>query len=144
MFVVFLALSIVSLIILIVGFILLLTVSGKTTRRKGRDVGAEIMSDLGEDDEEGIPVVEKSVFVGTGVTVSREADISFDEIKQAIKNRQWRDGLPALLVIVGLFGLVLFGVFALWLKLDDKLVATLIAAVVIFTVGRIGLSLIRA
>ena len=38
----FLALTILSLLVLIVGFIWLLAAQGRTTRRSGRDVGAEI------------------------------------------------------------------------------------------------------
>ena len=149
MFVLFLALTILSLIVLIVGFIWLLTSRGRTTRRSGSDVGAEIMTGMsdgvdGVDDEEAIPLVEKSVFVGTGVQVTRDVDVSFGDIKGMMRDRQWRGALPALLAMAGLFGLIVFGVLALWVKMDDKLVATLIAAVALFTMGRIGWSFFRA
>lgn len=145
-FTVFLTLAIASLIVLIAGFILLMTTRGETTRRSGREAGAEIMGGLGEEETEGvsIPVLEKSVFVGTGVSVTRETEMSYAEVKQLVRDRRWRAALPPLLVIGGMFGLIVFGVVALWLKLDDKLVATLIAAVVLFTMGRIGLGFIRA
>ena len=51
MFILFLALAVLSLIVLIVGFIWLLTSRGRTTRRSGPDVGAEIMTGMGDDDE---------------------------------------------------------------------------------------------
>jgi len=145
-FTIFLILAVASLIVLIVGFILLMTSRGETTRRSGREVGAEIMGSLGEEETEGvsIPVLEKSVFVGTGVEVSREVEMSYAEVKQLVRDRRWRAAMPPLLVIGGMFGLIVFGVLALWLKLDDKLVATLIAAVVLFTMGKIGLGFIRA
>lgn len=145
-FTIFLILAVASLIALIVGFILLMTSRGETTRRSGREVGAEIMGSLGEEETEGvsIPVLEKSVFVGTGVEVSREVEMSYAEVKQLVRDRRWRAALPPLLVIGGMFGLIVFGVLALWLKLDDKLVATLIAAVVLFTMGKIALGFIRA
>ena len=145
-FTIFLILAVASLIALIVGFILLMTSRGETTRRSGREVGAEIMGSLGEEETEGvsIPVLEKSVFVGTGVEVSREVEMSYAEVKQLVRDRRWRAAMPPLLVIGGMFGLIVFGVLALWLKLDDKLVATLIAAVVLFTMGKIGLGFIRA
>jgi len=145
-FTIFLILAVASLIVLIVGFILLMTSRGETTRRSGREVGAEIMGSLGEEETEGvsIPVLEKSVFVGTGVSVTRETEMSYAEVKQLIRDRQWRAALPPLLVIAGMFGLIVFGVVALWLKMDDKLIATLIAAVVLFTMGRIALGFIRA
>ena len=145
MFFLLLALTILSLIVLIVGFIWLLTSRGQTTRRSGRDVGAEIMTGMGEDDDDdAIPLVEKSVFVGTGAQVTRDVDVSFGDIKGMIRDRQWRGALPALLAMVGLFGLIVFGVLALWVKMDDKLIATVIAAVVLFTMGRIGWSFLRA
>ena len=144
MFILFLALTILSLIVLIVGFIWLLTSRGQTTRRSGPDVGAEIMTGMGEDDDEAIPLVEKSVFVGTGVQVTRDVDVSFGDIKGMLRDRQWRGALPALLAMAGLFGLIVFGVLALWVKMDDKLIATVIAAVVLFTMGRIGWSFLRA
>ena len=145
MFVLFLALAILSLIALIVGFVWLLASRGRTTRRSGRDVGAEIMTGMGEDDDDdAIPLVEKSVFVGTGAQVTRDVDVSFGDIKGLIRDRQWRGALPALLAMVGLFGLIVFGVLALWVKMDDKLIATVIAAVVLFTMGRIGWSFLRA
>ena len=61
-----------------------------------------------------------------------------------MRDRQWRGALPALRAMVGLFGLIVFGVLALWVKMDDKLIATVIAAVVLFTMGRIGWSFLRA
>ena len=146
MFVLFLALTVLSLLVLIVGFIWLLAAHGRTTRRSGRDVGAEIMTGMGDggDDDEAIPLVEKSVFAGTGVQVTRDADVSFRDIKGMLRDRQWRGALPALLAMAGLFGLIVFGVLALWVKMDDKLIATVIAAVVLFTMGRIGWSFFRA
>ncbi len=145
-FTVFLALAIASLIVLIAGFVLLMASRGETTRRSGREVGAEIMGSIGGEEPEGVsvPILEKSAFVGTGVEVSREVEMSYAEVKQLVRDRQWRAALPPLLVIGGMFGLIVFGVVALWLKLDVKLVATLIAAVVLFTMGKIGLGFIRA
>ena len=52
--------------------------------------------------------------------------------------------MPALLAMAALFGLIVFGVLALWVKMDDKLIATVIASVVLFTMGRIGWSFFRA
>ena len=144
MFVFFLVLAILSLILLIIGTIWLLAGGGQTTRRSGRDVGAELMGGIGGEDDEGVPVVEKSVFVGKGVQVSRSVEISYAEIKQLIRDRQWRAALPFLLAMTGLFGLIVFGVLALWFKMDDKLVATLITGVVLFTMARIGWNISRA
>lgn len=144
MFVLFLVLAILCLIPLVVGTVWMLAGRGQTTRRSGSDVGAEIMGGIGGDDDEGVPVAEKSFFVGKSIRVSRSAEISYVEIKQLVRDRQWRSALPFLLAMIGLFGLIVFGVLALWFKLEDKLVATLIAGVVLFTMARIGWNIYRA
>ena len=46
--------------------------------------------------------------------------------------------LPFLLAMTGMFGLLDFGVLAVWFRMDDKLVAALIAGVVLFIIARIG------
>jgi hypothetical protein len=76
--------------------------------------------------------------------VTRDVDVSFGDIKGMMRDRQWRGALPAVLAMIGLFGLVVFGFLALWVKMDDKLIATVIAAVVLFTMGRIAWSFFRA
>ena len=38
----------------------------------------------------------------------------------------------------------MFGVLAIWVKMDDKPIATVIAAVVLFTMARMGWSFLRA
>lgn len=139
MFVWFVVLTVISGITLIIGFIWMLTASGKTTRRSGPEVGAEIMGgSAGDDDEAGITLLEKSVFAGKAVAVEREAEVSYTDIKRMVRERRWRAALPPLLAMIGLSGLVVFGALALWVKLDDKLVATLIVAVVLFTMGRVA------
>jgi hypothetical protein len=95
-------------------------------------MGAEIMAGMGEEvDEEAIPLVEKSVFAGTGAQVTRDVDVSVGELRGMLRDRHWRAALPALLAIGGLFGLVVFGALALWVTMDDKLIAAAIAAVVL-------------
>jgi hypothetical protein len=46
--------------------------------------------------------------------------------------------------MAGLFGIIVFGVLALWVALDDKLIATAIAAVVLFTMARIAINFVRS
>jgi hypothetical protein len=144
MFGLFLVLTIVSGAVLIVGFAWWLAASGKTTRRSGPDVGAEIMGGQASDDQEvGLTLLEKSVFAGKGAAVEREADVSVADLKGMLRQRQWRGALPPLLVIGGLCGLVLFGALALWARLDDKLIGTLILAVALFAVVRVARDFVR-
>lgn len=139
MFIPFIVLTAISGSALIIGFIWMLAAQGKTTRRSGPEVGAEIMGGSGGDDDgTGVTLLEKSVFAGKGVAVEREAEVSYAEIKRMVRAREWRAALPPLLAMVGLAGLVVFGALALWVKLDDKFVATLILAVVLFTMGRVA------
>jgi hypothetical protein len=145
MFVLFVVLTVISAIALIVGVIWWLATSGKTTRRSGPDVGAEIMGgSTSDDDEVSMTLLEKSAFVGKGVAIEREAGISYAEVKQMLRDREWRAAIPPLLALLGLYFFVVFGALALWFGLHDKLIATLIAGVVLFTMGRITYDFIRA
>jgi hypothetical protein len=144
MFVFFLVLAVLSLILLVIGAIWLLAGGGQTARRSGHDVGAAVMGGIGGEDDEGVSVAETSVFVGKGVQLSRSVEISYADLKQLIRDRRWRAALPFLLAMTGLFGLIVFGVLAFWFGMDDKLVATVIAGVVLFTMARIGWNIYRA
>jgi len=140
-FITFLVLTGLSAVAMITGFVWMLAASGRTRRRSGPEVGAEIMG--GQMAEEGETLAEGTVFKGKGVAVSREVDLSFAEIKGMIRARR-PEAVPALLAAGGLLCLVLFGAVALWLGLEDKLVGTLFALVVLYTVGRIVVSFVRA
>jgi hypothetical protein len=138
-------LTAISLIVLIVGLVWWLAGSGKTTRRSGPEVGAEIMGGMGNDDPEmGATLLDKSAFAGKGVAVEREAAVSYAEVKRMVRGRQWREALPPVLAIAGLYGLVVFGALALWVAMDDKLVATIIAGVALFTMARIAYDFARS
>lgn len=141
MFTLFLVLTGLSAGAMIAGFVLWLTTSGRTRRRSGRAVGAEIMS--GQMSDEGETLAGGTVFKGTGVAVTREAELSFAEIKGMIRARR-PEAIPALLAVGGLLCFVLFGAVALWLGLDDKLVGTVVMLVVLYTVGRIVVGFVRA
>ena len=145
MFVVFLALAIVSLVDLIIGLAWMLTAGaddqaqrprgrrrdhgrarrrgrGRRERNRGREIGLRRHGRSG--DPRGVGVLWRDQTTGAG--------------------EQWDAALPILLAMGGLFGLVIFGALALWVKMDDKLIATLIAGVVLFTMARIGWDIYRA
>lgn len=145
MFVLFVVLTVISALVLIVGAVWWLATSGKPTRRSGPDVGAEVMGAPASDEGEiGATLLEKSAFVGTGVAEAREAGISYVEIKRLLQAREWRAALPPLLGMLGLYFFIVFGALALWFGLHDKLVATLIAGVGLFTMVRIAYDFVRA
>jgi hypothetical protein len=145
MFLPFLVLTILGAVVLVAGSAWMLITWGKTTRSSGPEVGAEIMGSLAAGDAEtGITLAEKSAFVGTGAAVSREVEISYAEIKHMLRPENRRAALPVLLAVGGLFAFIVFGAITLWLALDDKLIATLIAVPALFTMGRIARDILRA
>lgn len=139
----FVVFSFLSLLALIVGFIWVLVSKGETSQGSGENVGAEIFNDRIEDDDER-SLVEKSAFKGQARVVSREASISFREIKIQLKTGNWRVVFPVLLALGGFLGLLTFGSLALFFALDDRLVGGLIAIVAIFSVARILFQMARA
>ena len=135
MFPLFLALTGLSLVALVAGFVWTLVESGQATRRSGPDAGAEMLS--GDASEE-------SVFRGKAISVERRAEFSFAEINKMVLTGQWRRALPILLAIGGLLGLLLFGSLALWLSLENRLVGGLIVAVALYAVVRTLIGFARA
>ena len=143
MLILFVALTILSILALFAGFVWVLVSKGESSRHSGEAVGAELMREQFEDDEEW-SITEKSVFRGKAKAVEREASISFSDVKKQVKSGNWRESLPLLLAVGGFLGLLVFGSLALFFALDDKLVGGLIAAVAIFTVARILVQMARA
>ena len=80
MLVLFLALTLLSLIALVVGFILIFSSSGETRHNSGKEVGAQIMGE--QIREEDTSVAQKTLFRGKAVSSGRETTISFSEIKE--------------------------------------------------------------
>jgi Flp pilus assembly protein TadB len=144
MFYLFVVVAALSLIALVAGVAWWLISAGKTTRRSGRDVGAEVMGSGPSDSEgAGATLIDKSAFVGTGVTVESVAETSSADIKQALRAGQWRSALPPLLAICGLCGFLLFGALALSLRIEEKPFAFALVAIAVFAVGRIAYDFMR-
>ena len=141
MFAFFLTLTVISLIGLIVGFIWMLISSGQTQRRSGDHIGANIIDD-GED--ESVFTSQGSVFKGKATQVDIESSYSFAEIKSQVAEGHWKTVLPVILVAGGLIGLLLFGSFALFMGMGNKLVGGIIAAIISFSIIRIMIGFARA
>jgi hypothetical protein len=106
-----------SAVIASAGVIWVLIASGAMRRREvSAEEAAEILAGR-DDDEHGITtsVKEKSVFVGKSVGVSGNLSISIDELATAIRNGQWGEVAPWLLVIAGFVGVLLLSVPLVWL-----------------------------
>jgi hypothetical protein len=136
-------LTIVSFLVLASGAGLMLTGSGRTTRRQGQEVGREMIAEQMERQDE-TSLAQASAFRGKAVEVSTEASVGLGDVKRQLSQGQWRQALPALLAIGGLIGLLTFGALAIFVAIDDKLVGGLILAVVLFTVLRMAIAMARA
>jgi hypothetical protein len=65
-------------------------------------------------------------------------------IKQMIRAGEWRVVWPALLVIGGLLGLMVFGAIALMIGLEQKATGVLMLAVALFAAAKIAFDYARA
>lgn len=144
MFILFLALTGLSVLALIVGTVWSAVAFGQTRWRSGPQVGAEIMADRIARDSEGHTRPQYVFFKGKAVAVKKEASFSFAEIKQQLMAGQWLDIFPILLAMGGFLGLFLFGAVAAWLGMENKLVAGLMVIVALYALIRTVSAFLRA
>ena len=141
------ALAVVCGVCMIVGFVLMVKHGGRSTRRSGPEVGAELMGAMADDDEDAgltVPVYEASFFKGKATSVKVEGSVGFDEIKAALAERRWRDAVPGLMAMLGMFGLLLFGSLILVITLTDKWIGVLFLATSIYGIVRASIGFLRA
>jgi hypothetical protein len=143
MFILFLALTGLSVVALIAGTVLTAILFGRTRWRSGPEIGAEMMAERMARESGGVKP-QHVFFIGKGVAVDREANLSYAEIKQRLMAGQWLQMFPVLLAIGGLLGLFLFGSAAAWLGIKDKLVAGVIVVVAFYALFRIVSNFVRA
>ena len=144
MFILFLALTGLSVVALIVGTVWSAMVFGQTRRRSGSEVGAEAMADRMARDSEGHTRPQHVFFKGKAVAVDRKASFGFAEIKQQLRAGQWLQMFPILLAVGGFVGLFLFGAAAAWLGMENKLLAGLIVIVALYALIRMVSAVVRA
>jgi hypothetical protein len=111
MFIFFLLLTVFFGLVLVIGFAWGLIVRGKTTKRSGQDVGAEIMADKMDEGMQGPgkkTLFERTWFRGKGVEVDRESEYSYSEIKKMLVEGRFLDALPAMMLMAGIVGLTFF------------------------------------
>lgn len=138
-------LTALNAIALIIGFVWMLTGMGKTSRRTGEQVGADMTAEHMVnmlDQEESVG--QTAVFKGKAVKVEREASISFRELWRLVEARAWRKVVPSLLAIGGMLGLLLFGSLALFFGMENKFLGGAMVIIAIYTVVRTLLALVRA
>jgi hypothetical protein len=143
MLILFLALTGLSVVALIAGTVLTAILFGRTRWRSGPEIGAELMAERMARESGGVKP-QHVFFIGKGVAVDREANLSYAEIKQQLMAGRWLLMLPVLLAIGGLLGLFLFGSAAAWLGIKDKLVAGAIVVVAFYALFRIISNFVRA
>lgn len=148
MLIVLIALTALSFIVTIGGGVWWIVRAGQIRTRSGRDVGAEVMAGLGEEETEDGQLqafgAAKQVFKGTGIKTEGSVETSFADLKRQLATGDRRAALPPLLVAAGLLDTVLFGSLALFVGIEDKLIGGIIAALGIFTVIRLAYDFIRA
>ena len=132
MLVLFLALTLLSVIALVMGFILVFSSSGEMRHNSGEEVGAQIMGE--QISEDNTSVVQKTFFRGKAVSSGRETSISFREIKEQFSAGHYSEALPVILAVGGFLGLLTFGSLALLVAMENKFVGGMIALLVLFTV----------
>jgi hypothetical protein len=143
MLILFLALTGLSVVALIAGTVLTAILFGRTRWRSGPEIGAELMAERMARESGGVKP-QHVFFIGKGVAVDREANLSYAEIKQRLMAGQWLLMLPVLLAVGGLLGLFLFGSVAAWLGIEDKLVAGAVVVVAFYALFRIISNFVHA
>jgi hypothetical protein len=133
-----------SLVVLIVGGVLTLALSGQTRRRSGPEVGAEMMADRLDRNTEGHITAQRTAFVGKAAAVERQATVDFGELKQQIAAGQCVSVLPALLAIGGFVGLLFFGAIAAVVGIPNRLIGGAVAVVILYALVRMGIAFVRA
>lgn len=132
-----------SLIVLIIGGVWTLIRSGKTTRRTGPAIGAEIMNSALTSDDEGLIGVNRSTFVGKAVAVEREATIDFADLKAQFARGDYLSVFPALLAIGGFVGVLFFGALAVFFAIPG-LISGAVMLSVFYILVRMLIAFIRA
>lgn len=145
MFIVFIALAIISAVSLVAGFIWMLVDDGKTRRAQGEEVGKDMIAErLARDDEDGALFKQGTIFRGKASSISVRTGYGFAELKELMASGHWRRALPPLMTMTGLIGLVFFGAVALMMGLEDKLVGGFLVIAMLMSVGRIAYEFIQA
>lgn len=134
----------ISLIALIIGGALILTLSGQTHSRSGPEVGAEVMSNNIDPETQGRVVAQRSFFVGQGVSVERNATVDFADVKRQLAAGNFLSLIPALLVIGGFVGIFFFGGLAVLFGTSNIVIGGAVMLVVLYILVRMGIAFIRA
>jgi hypothetical protein len=137
----FLALTLFSFLLIVVGFIWVVTTSGETRHDSGEKVGAQIIGEqIGDDDSS---VVQRTTFKGKAILVEHESSFRFTEIKARISAGDYSEALPIVLASGGLLGMLTFGSLALFVGMENKVGGGMIALVAIFTALRVVVKIVR-
>ena len=149
MFVTLLALTILSVVAIIGGTAWTLVEGGRRRRSTGAQISPAIVDEQLTDDEDldqvSLAETSASVFKGRAVAVGAETEISFSEIKAALRVREGRRAaLPLLLAIGGILGLVLFGALTLLVALDNKVIGEVALAMALYTIFNVAKGFARA
>lgn len=115
---------VISVILFLTGLIWTLKLRGKTTRRSGTEVGAELMAEnmarrARLDGKASL--ARKTWFWGKGWAVDWEASYSYAEIKTMWRERAFGALLPVMLAAGGMLGIMLLGGILLLMILPSRI-----------------------
>ncbi len=136
-----------SLIAFAVGTVWTLALRGHTTRRKGTEVGAEMMEEkmARRAFHEGrASLGRKAWFWGKGWAIEREAAFSYAEIKAMWRKGSWGGILPMGLLMVGMLGSIILGGLLLLLTLSTPIPGILVVAAGLYGAWLVGAGIRRA
>jgi hypothetical protein len=134
MLVLFVALTAVSLLALAGSVAWGFRGQGRVEARSGRDVGAEVMGAIGQDDDEPAEVqaeatlVERSAFRGQGRAVSAEVSYAPADLVAALRDGRPGQALPGLVAMGSFVCLLVFGGAALLVAVDEKVFGLIVLA----------------
>ncbi|HEY89022.1 MAG TPA: hypothetical protein G4N98_04715 [Thermoflexia bacterium] len=134
----------ISLVVLIIGGVTILILSGQTNYRSGPEVGAEIMSGQVNQFPEERVGVQRSFFVGQGAAVERHATVDFAEVKAQLVAGNCLAMIPALLVISGFVGVFFFGALAVLFGVPNIWLGGAVMLLVLYFLLRMMIDFIRA
>ncbi len=96
------------------------------------------------DADRGVATGENGWFRGKSTAVGMSGSVSYAALKTMIAARRWADAAPLLLMTGGMFTLMLFGALAILVGMEDKVAGVLLLVLVLYTIGRIVLRMVRA
>jgi hypothetical protein len=138
---------VISLILFAIGMVWLLKLRGKTSRRSGAQVGAELLAEKMA--RQSLPdgktsLARKTWFWGKGWAVEREMSFSYAEIKILWRESAFGALLPFMLFAVGMLGVMFLGGLLMLLTLPSRIPGAIILVAGVYGTWLIVTGILKA